>query len=185
MKTINKSLVTLSCYCWISCLLGCSSSPSNPGAIIVGPSLEAAVSIDQNCITTINFEDLQNNVYAYRADAIFTIPSIQAGGHDTIDESTDLGFNLFIDTNDLAREEYIIDGSSSIVGTAYIYFIIGNDEYISSNNNTAKLIVENLRLASDGKVEPLTATFNNVIVVNNKDSGDVRCISAFRITFFG
>lgn len=164
---------------------GCTSSPVVPLiAITVESSLEAAISFDESCTSTINFEDLESNVYGYRADALFTVPTIQTGGHSTIDESTDLGFNLFFDPDDLERTNYNVDGSSGQVGTAYVFYIVGGTEYISSDANTSELIVERLELNSEGKVVVLVASFDNVEVVNNSNSSDVRCINKFKISFF-
>ncbi|GEM_PF-4921133 len=164
---------------------GCSSEPAaNPLLILVGSSLEAAISSDENCTSTINFEDLENNVYGYRIDALFAIPGIQTGGHSTIDESTDLGFNLFFDPESTEKENYIIDGSSGINGTSYVFYIVGDTEYFSSDDNTEMLKVETLELDPDGNVATLEASFNNVQVVNVEDTEDIRCINSFKISFY-
>lgn len=155
-----------------------------PILIVTDSSLEAAISFDESCTSTINFEDLDSNVYGYRADAVFAKPVIQTGGHSTIDEATDLGFNLFFDPNNLGKTNYKVDGTSEQVGTAYVFSIIGGTEYISSDANTSNLMIERLGLDADGRVEVLVASFNNVEVVNNANPSDVRCINNFRISFF-
>ncbi|WP_248723858.1 hypothetical protein [Seonamhaeicola sp. ML3] len=165
-------------------LISCSSEPSNPMAIIIGASLEASISNNTSCSTNINFEDLDNNVYAYRADAGFAKPTVQAGGHSTIDESTDLGFNIFIDLDNLEKENYTIDDASATVGSAYVFYRVGTTEYFSTDNNTGSLVVERLELDSDsGMVLSLRATFNNVEVVNVSNPNDVRCINKFKISY--
>lgn len=171
------------CFFVIS-FISCSNNNSNTNTIIIGASLEASISVDENCTTTINFEDLESNVYAYRADASFAVPAVQAGGHSTIDESTDLGFNIFIDLDDTERTNYSLDGSSGLLGTAYVFYIVGSTTYVSSDNNTGNLVVERLELdPTNGKVLALRATFNNVEIVNNDNINDVRCVNKFKITF--
>jgi hypothetical protein len=172
-------------FIWLfSVLFFNCTKKSAPNAIIVGSTLKAAISFDSICNTVINFEDLNNNVYGYRADALFAVPAIQAGGHSTIDESTDLGFNLFFDPNNTERKVYTIDGSSALMGTAYVFYTVSGTEYVSSDNNTGNLVVESLQLSSEGEPVTLIATFNDVEVVNNANPKDKRCISAFEIRFF-
>lgn len=179
-----KSLLKFFAICLpLAFFTSCSKAGGSTNTIIIGPTLEAAISSDENCTETINFEDFDNNVYAYRADAGFTVPTVQAGGHSTIDESTDLGFNLFIDPEASDRTNYAIRSSGIEIGTAYIFYKISGTEYISSGNGGGDIVVQWLDLDDDGKVLSLKATFNNVEIVIGGDPNTKRCINNFVITF--
>ncbi|MFD2727337.1 hypothetical protein [Hyunsoonleella rubra] len=181
METLSKLLVLVFVLLFF---LNCSTKESNPNAIVILSELEAAISFDENCTSTINFEDFDHNVYGYRADADFGVPSVQTGGHSTLDETTDLGFNMFFDPNDTERTNYTIDGSSGQVGTAYVFYIVGGVQYISSDTNPSNLVIDNLVLNDNGQVEILVASFNNVEVVNNSNVSDVRCVNAYKMRFY-
>ncbi|WP_353778014.1 hypothetical protein [Winogradskyella sp. 3972H.M.0a.05] len=181
MKT--RILFSLSLISFL-CVFNCNSNEQEAGRL-GGSSLEAAVSED--CSRAINFEDLDNNVYAYRADDIFFgAPSIQTGGHSDEEELTDLGANIFA-TNasgvDLVGD-YAINGSIG-PGTAYIFYFDGTgNQYISSANNTEVLTVSEIVFNEDTvTVERLVFTFNNVEVANVYDPEDVLCISAFELFY--
>ena len=149
-------------------------------------SLKAAIA--ETCTTTINFEDLNQNVYAYRADDFFYVPSVQAGGHSDQNEATDLGANIFamLPVGLNLEGNYDIDGASGLPGTAYIFYHdrFGN-VYISSDNNTARLSVTQVQFSEDGlTVERLAFSFNNVEVINNYDAEDILCINAFELVYY-
>ncbi len=162
-------------------IYGCGGNDDN---VRSSRSLLVRATIDLPCSNADpNFTDHEDNVYAYRADALFAIPAIQAGGHSTVDESTDLGLNLFFEFGNLSRMNYPIDDGNGIPGTSYVFYTIAGEQYISSANNTDMLVVEDLELAEDGSVISLVCTFNNIEVVNIYDPNDKFCINLFRLEF--
>lgn len=168
-------------------MLASCSSGGSPNTIVVLSELYAAISFDANCTTNINFEDFDHNVYGYRADALFTVPSIQTGGHSTLDESTDLGFNLFIDINDLNKTSYTVTNGGIITGTAYVFYKVGGvgGEEFTSTGTSGTLEVERLTLDEDkDKVLVLKATMNNVEIANINDPSKIRCVNNFKIEFY-
>jgi hypothetical protein len=176
MKTVfNFYLIGLALFLFWSCNRQAQERISDP--------LSVKAAIDPNCVTRINFEDLDNNVYAYRADAIFAAPSIQAGGHSTMDESTDLGVNIFVDLSDLTNINYAISGGSGIAGTAFVYYINGDSEYISTYDNTENLIIDAIEVLQDGTISKFICRFNNVQVENNMNPSDLLCINGFELVF--
>lgn len=161
------------------CFYSCSDNSDKPDDSY---SLKAAISTD--CSTTINFEDANNNVYAYRADALFAVPTIQTGGHSTVDESTDLGVNFFFDPSNAQdpNQTYNIDSGSGSMNSAYVFYIINGDEYIS-DGMSGTLTVQKLNLELNGSVIRLRCAFNEVNVVNNADSNDQLCIKDFELVY--
>lgn len=166
------------------CTLSCSTGDDGNRAPVIN-SLEAAISA--NCANAINYQDDQGDVYAYRADNIFGAVSIQAGGHSTPDQSTDLGVNIFGQDPIFGLPEpssYAVNGGSIEPGTGYVFYIINNTEYISTDNNEGKEIkVERLELSSSGAVVEIAISFSNIEMVNTMDPDDLTCVSAFRLSF--
>lgn len=165
-------------------LLSCSTADDGDRSS-VGNSLVASVSVD--CSSNINYQDDNGNVYAYRADDIFGVVSIQAGGHSTADESTDLGLNIFGADPLFGLPElstYEVDGSSGQPGTAYIFYIDRGVEYISTDTNLGRTVrIERLTLDTDGSVTELIVNFSNVEMYNTSDPDDLLCIGTFQLSF--
>ena len=164
------------------CFFSCSDNLDVPDDVF---SLKAKIF---NCSiappNNPNFEDANNNVYAYRADALFAVPAIQTGGHSTVDESTDLGVNFFFDpsTAQDPNQTYNIDSGSGSMNSAYVFYIINGDEYIS-DGVSGTLTVQKLDLELNGSVIRLRCSFNEVNVVNNADSNDQLCIKDFELVY--
>lgn len=162
-------------------LVACSSGDEGDKSS-TGNDLFAAIA--EACSTNINYEDDQENVYAYRADNIFGVVSIQAGGHSVPDESTDLGVNIFGADPIFELPEtstYTISAGEISPGTAYVFYFDGSgDEFISSNDNAgAEIRLELLSLSESGAVEELRIAFNNVEVINTSDPEAKLCINGF------
>ncbi len=164
-------------------LIGCSrtrNSENNDPS-----SLRAAIA--EICNSTINFVDLDENVYAYRADDLFFVPSIQTGGHSTATEISDLGANIFaalpIELNIVGT--FLIDEGTANPGTAYIFYIDeSGTEYTSTSSNTGILTVQNIDISEDGsEINSLMFSFNNVEVANIIDFEDKLCINAFELIY--
>jgi hypothetical protein len=140
--------------------------------------------INPTCTAEITYQDLDDNVYAYRADDLFNVPSVQAGGHSDESELNDLGVNIFVDLESLLTGTYSIDGGNALPGTAYVYYYQADGTiWISTDANTENLVVEILEFREDGTVSKLSGTFNNVEVANNDDPGDTLCINNFELIF--
>ena len=179
MKALQFSPIfsILLVFVFISCSSGDDDGKSGSGNDLIAAIAEA-------CSTNINYEDDQENVYAYRADNIFGQVSIQAGGHSTENESTDLGVNIFGADPIFSlpnTSTYTVDEGGLIPGSGYVFYFDGSgDEFISTSNNEGALIrLESLTLTEAGAVEQLRITFDNIEVANTSDPDDKRCISAF------
>ncbi|PQB05878.1 hypothetical protein [Aureitalea marina] len=143
--------------------------------------------IGPNCTDNINYEDDDGNVYAYRADNIFGVVSIQVGGHSTPDESTDPGVNLYGANPVFGLPDtgtYSVTDGSLEPGTGYVFYIDGTNEYISTRNNQGKPIrIDQLTLTPEGEVSQFTVTFSNLELANNSDPDDKICVNAFQLSF--
>jgi len=178
MKTIVKIALL---FFVLPFFINCGSEDNERRARIL--TLNAAIS--EICINDITFTDLDDNVYGYRADDFFDIPSVQAGGHSDADELTDLGVNIFLDLESFVTGNYSIeDGGNDLPGTAYVFYFPGDGtQYISTINNTENLVVEILEFREDGTLSRLEGTFNNVEVANILDPDDKYCINEFELIF--
>ncbi len=181
MKTILK--LTLLFFV-LPFFINCSSSDEGEGAGTTAEfSLKAA--IHETCTTEITFRDLDDNVYAYRADDLFFgIPAVQAGGHSDADELTDLGVNVFPDLETLDTGVFSITAGSTLPGTAYVYYFPGDGtQYISTADNTENLVVTIVEYNENGILTKLKGTFSNVEVANILDPDDKLCINDFELVF--
>lgn len=172
----------------IHCLLICSlflffncSNTSDDERRSTGKDLKAAIAVE--CSSTINFEDLNQNVYAYRADMYFGVPSVQAGGHSTEDESTDLGVNFFLDLESLESGQYVISGNYGASGTAYVFYIVDGVEYISTEDNAGTLFVDEITFDDNLEVTGLSCRFNNIQVADNTNASNTLCVNNFELVF--
>jgi hypothetical protein len=150
--------------------------------------IEAAINEDGNCSNTLNLKS--NKVYAYRGDAFFMTPSIQAGGHSD-NFVQDLGVNIFaINDATLTAGVYDISDGGGSPGTAYVFYIPddeGPDEFISAADQ-GSLQVSRILLEDDGdgnlQVSDFEATFTNVLMISNL-TGDTICIASFDLSVTG
>ncbi len=112
MRTfINLALL----LCVLPLISNCTSGNENERT---SRELSLRAAIATTCTTEITFNDLDDNVYAYRADDLFGVPSVQAGGHSDPDQLTDLGVNVFADLESLDTGIFSIDGGNALPGTA-------------------------------------------------------------------
>lgn len=167
MKTKIQLLIVTLMFCL---LFACSSADSG--------TVEAFVGI--NCGGAINHDG--DDVYAYVADNIFFVPSIQAGGH-TNGSTTDLGVNIF------ARGQFVEEGDYAIAsggqaGTAYVYFQPTREsgyEFISDENQGV-ITVTSVSYTGEvpAQVAQLSVEFDNVMMTNY-NTGQDTCISDFKL----
>ena len=178
MRTfINLALL----LCVLPLISNCTSGNENERT---SRELSLRAAIATTCTTEITFNDLDDNVYAYRADDLFGVPSVQAGGHSDPDQLTDLGVNVFADLESLVTGNYSIDGGNALPGTAYVYYIPGaGTQYTSTGNNTENLVIEILEINEEGTLTKLKGTFNNVEVANITNPDDKLCINEFELIF--
>ena len=82
--------------------------------------------------------DVNDNVYVYDVFATFGLESIQAGGHSTVLETTDLGVNIF---GPESKGVYTItDGTDIELGDAFVFYTDEDGvEWISTANNTGEV----------------------------------------------
>lgn len=168
----------------LSFLILCLACSSEDDSTRSSSRNDLIAAIAEACSSTINYEDDQEDVYAYRADDIFNEATIQAGGHSTANQSTDLGVNIFGADPLFSLPEtsvYTVSAGEVTPGTGYVFYFDGSgDEFISSNDNAGAVIrLESLTLSSTGVVERLKITFNNVEVVNTSDPEAKLCINGF------
>lgn len=178
------ALISVVLLCLFSLFQSCSSVDDSNRTGLTN-SLSAALGV--NCPTNINYQDDNGNVYAYRADNIFGSVSIQTGGHSTPDESTDLGLNLFAEDPLFGLPElssYAIDGGSGDPGTAYVFYIDGVEEFISTDNNTGKRAqIERLTLDTSGVVTELVLSVSGIEMYNTSDPEELICLGIFQLSF--
>lgn len=147
--------------------------------------IEAAIYELGQCSTTPNYEG--TDVYGYRGDGFFFVPSIQAGGH-TPGESADLGVNFFAlsETDLMNRTTYTINNGGGQAGTAYVYYQPTNsssNEFISTGTSGTLTIIEILLESASGSsyLEPTALRYEiSDFEVENIYSGEQRCIMGFK-----
>lgn len=183
MKTTSR--ISVLPYLLLFVVLVACSSNDDDGRTPIINDLVAAISPD--CNPNINFEDDQGNVYAYRADNIFGVVSIQTGGHSTPNETTDLGVNIYGADPIFglpSTSSYTVTDGSRDPGTAYVFYIDNGTEYISTANNVGKSIrLDGLTLSPDGTVTEILVSFSEIEMANNNDPTELLCVTAFNLSY--
>ena len=166
----------------LSGLAGCKEAHISTGYINV------SLSEPDVCHLGVNFTN--DEVYAYRADHFFFVPSIQAGGFA---DGRELGFNLFaLTTAGLTTGNYQINSGGGLPGTAYLFYYPDRNssdvQYISMDG-PSELLVTNLILKDNGnglqEVEEIEFEFmGGTLFINDYENGDTICITGLTFGFF-
>ncbi len=155
-------------------LSGCKELNTSSGYI------SAKISTSTECLDGVNFSN--DHVYAYRADNIFLMPTIQAGGEQ---DSKEVGVNIFaVSSADLTERSYSITSGSDLGGTGYIFYIPDTDnfgnQYISVGGS-GQIVVTKLTMEDGGASVPLVTELEyNVtgdIMMYNQMTQDTICLS--------